>query len=221
MATEETNPTANTITDTTNLTSGGPDNGSATYTDANGNTVIGTIPGETATTVPTTNAATDPFDAEYANPPLSTDQVSINTDGTVIPNYVAPYVAPVNITDLTDLETALFNGISTTELIPKEVQDKMYQGFSIILHCGVVTYPFRSIYIPYPNYLTFDQLNTLAQNLLAQVKANPSESMIVQESCGKNQTILSSIPFSNVTSITIIGTEFDELNPNTPAPNYT
>lgn len=214
----EPNPNAN---ENTNIPAEPTDGvGLNTYTEADGS-ITEEIPGATSSSTPTINAETDPFDSEYNNPPLSTLQVGINQDGTVIPLNVVPYTAPVNITDLTDLTTALFNGITTTETTDKRYLNAKYAGFSVTLHLGPESYSFRAIYVPYPNYLTYQQVVQLGQNIMQQIQANPTMFFTKPEYYNNASDFVHQMLLSQVTGISIMATKFDSLPPNAAAPVYT
>lgn len=170
---------------------------------------------------PTTDAQTDPYDSSYNNPELSTEQVGVNQVGTVIPLNTISMPQPVNLTDLTDLTTAMMNNITNPSNAPKSLQNKWFQGLSMILHMGPESYAFTRINLPYPQYLTFTQIQTIGQNILNQIQSNPTEFLIHYESQGKQQTLLTEMMLSQVTGITLVGYEFDWMDPNTPPPVYT
>ncbi len=219
--TYEPNPNAN---ENVNADSGqsAPTDGEfvSTYTEASGD-ITEQVPGATATSSPTINPETDPFDASYNNPPLSNLQVGITTEGTVIPLDVVEFVAPVNVTDLSSLVSDLYNGLTTNDFTDTKYLNAKYAGFSITLHLGPESYSFKPVYLAYPNYLTYTQVTQLAQQVLQQIQSNPSSFFIKPEYYDKNNVFIHEMLFSQVTGISIMATKFDSLPPNAAAPVYT
>jgi hypothetical protein len=213
-------PDANTPTDTTPIEQPIDGVGVRTYTNQDGS-ITETIPGTTPTSVPTTDPATDPFDTEYLNPLLSTEQVGIDQRGTVIPNDVEPYVDPLNLTDTAALLSNLMSSITSNTTYSASAQNRRYQGCNVIISTKDKDFAFPAIYIPFPQYLTFIQLQELASQILQNIQANPTTVAYKYETYGNNGDIINAVPFSAIEMVTVIGIHYDSLKPGSSAPVYT
>lgn len=213
-------PDANIPTDTTPIEQPIDGVGVRTYTNIDGS-ITETIPGTTPTSVPTTDPATDPFDAEYLNPLLSTEQVGIDQRGTVIQNDVMPYVDPLNLADTSGLISTLMDSITANATYPANIQNKKYQGCNVIISTKDKDFAFPGIYLPYPQYITFNQLQAMASQILQNIQANSTEVAYKYETYGNNGDIINAIPFSAVEMVTIIGIHYNSMDPTRSAPVYT
>lgn len=213
-------PDANIPTDTTPIEQPIDGVGVRTYTNIDGS-ITETIPGTTPTSVPTTDPATDPFDAEYLNPLLSTEQVGIDQRGTVIQNDVMPYVDPLNLADTSALISTLMDSITANATYPANIQNKKYQGCNVIISTKDKDFAFPGIYLPYPQYITFNQLQAMASQILQNIQANSTEVAYKYETYGNNGDIINAIPFSAVEMVTVIGIHYNSMDPTRSAPVYT
>ena len=218
-STSQPQPNANTPTDTTYVAPPTDGVGVPTYTEENGS-ITEEIPGTTATSVPTTSPSTDPYDTEYLNPELATIQVGINQDGTVIPLNPQPYIAPENLTSTTELVNNLISSLTMNSTQPN-LQNIKYQGCNVIVSTKDKDFSFPAIYIPYPLYLTYTQLQEIAAQILQNIQANPSEIAYKYDKYGNNGDILNAIPFSAIEFVTVIGIHYNSMDPTRSAPVYT